>query len=157
MQSIQISVIIPDTTNQFFFSLLSSFMSPSHGEKWLMWDNKRSNKERTGNSDWNGVFLWGDFKWQCNRCPLKAWLCLINLDCSDKSGLLLASTKTLKPPIFFHFLCRNNSMGGWHDNIRISIVLIMVYLLNEFLCVSEWVSQWVSPMNVFIAQKNKWL
>lgn len=31
-----ILVIIPDTTNQFSFSLLGSFMSPSHGEKWLM-------------------------------------------------------------------------------------------------------------------------
>lgn len=111
--------------NKWIIFLFVSFLYvSSHGEKWLMWHNKRSNKERTGNSNWNGVFLCGDFKWQCNRCPSKGWRGLINLDCSDKSGLCLAS---------HFFLFGNNSLGGWFDIIRISMALIVVHLLWEFL------------------------
>lgn len=62
--------------------------------------------EWTGNRERNGVFLWADFKWQCNRCPTKGWPSLIRLDFGDKSALLLTMSKSLRLPIFF-------LMSGW--------------------------------------------
>lgn len=100
------------------YSLLCSRLSLPQGEKEIVWDNKRTNKwkevqresEWTGIRDWNGVFLWGDFKWQCNRCSPKGWLGLINLDYWDKSGLLLTSFKCSN--CLFSFSFGNNNMVG---------------------------------------------
>lgn len=110
--------------------LLASLVS-SHSEKWLMWDNKRSNKERIGNPKRMIVFLWGYFKWQRNRCPLKGWRGLINLDCS---GLCLASfEKNIWTTHWAFFPILDKSLAGWFDIIRIAMALLVVYLLWEFL------------------------
>lgn len=101
-------------TQQINSSLLLFVMSPLslyQGEKEIVWDNKRTNKWRevrregewTGNHHWNGVFLWGDFKWQCNRCPPKGWL-----------GLIVEISQVVqmfKPPFSFFMQEQEHS---WH-------------------------------------------
>lgn len=110
VQGIQISVIIPDTTNQFFLLFV---MFPQWERDYVRQQRLQKNGrevqregEWTGNRERNGVFLWADFKWQCNRCPTKGWPSLIRLDFGDKSALLLTMSKSLRPPIFF-------LMSGW--------------------------------------------
>lgn len=64
VQGIQISVIIPDTTNQFFSFLLFMFsLSQSQGEREIVWDNKRglANGERSreeGRLNWQPWLEW---------------------------------------------------------------------------------------------------
>lgn len=110
VQGIQISVIIPDTTNQFFLLFV---MFPQWERDYVRQQRLRKMEEKCRGRVNELATVRGmvsDFKWQCNRCPTKGWPSLIRLDFGDKSALLLTMSKSLRLPIFF-------LMFGWCDRM----------------------------------------
>lgn len=128
VQGIQISVIIPDTTNQFFPFTLCYVPSVSllRWERDCVRQQKNQQMERTAEGGWMNWQPWSEWclpmrRLQMQQMPGKSWLRLINLDCWDKSEY--CSNAHTEDFLFYAWkiiLCLLL--------IRFVIALIMVYL-----------------------------
>lgn len=104
VQGIQISVIIPDTTNQFFpfYSLLCCLcLSAKVNRDCARQQKKWEQMERSAEGGWTNWQPWLGWRLpyevtsndNATDAQWKGWRGLIHLDCWDKSGLLLTSVK----------------------------------------------------------------